>query len=105
MKLVIAEKPSVAMSYAKVLGAKQRKDGYTEGNGYVVSWCIGHLVLLSPPESYGEEYKKWDNLPIIPNNWKYEVYKGTKKQFDILKKLMNEKRIDSIVCATDAGRE
>ena len=93
------------MSIAKVLGAKQRKDGYTEGNGYVVSWCIGHLVSLSPPESYGEEYKKWDNLPIIPNTWKYEVYKGTKKQFDILKKLMNEKRIDSIVCATDAGRE
>ena len=105
MKLVIAEKPSVSMSIAKVLGAKQRKDGYTEGNGYVVSWCIGHLVSLSPPESYGEEYKKWDNLPIIPTNWKYEVYKGTKKQFDILKKLMNEKRIDSIVCATDAGRE
>lgn len=75
MKLVIAEKPSVAQSIAKVIGAASRKDGYLEGNGYIVSWCIGHLVELAEPETYDEKYKKWtyEDLPIMPNKWKYEV--------------------------------
>ncbi|MBQ6554480.1 MAG: DNA topoisomerase 3 [Firmicutes bacterium] len=104
-KLVIVEKPSVAQTIAKVIGAKNRNDGYIEGNGYIVSWCVGHLVALAPPESYDEKYKKWDNLPIIPAVWKYEVLPGTKKQFGILKKLMNSSKVDSVICATDAGRE
>ncbi len=104
-KLVIAEKPSVAQTIAKVIGAKNRNDGYIEGNGYIVSWCVGHLVSTAPPESYDEKYKKWDNLPVIPTVWKYEVLPGTKKQFGILKKLMNSSKVDSVICATDAGRE
>lgn len=107
MKLVLAEKPSVAQSIAKVLGANKREDGYLEGNGYVVSWCVGHLVELAQPEAYGEQYGKWryNDLPIFPSDWKYEVSSGTKKQFGILKKLMNRNDIESLVCATDAGRE
>lgn len=107
MKLVIAEKPSVAQSLAAVLGAKEKKDGYMEGNGWLVSWCVGHLVEMAQPEAYGEQYAKWryDDLPILPDQWKYEVAKDKKKQLDILRRLMNEKRVDSVVCATDAGRE
>jgi DNA topoisomerase-3 len=107
--LVVAEKPSVAMSISKILGANSKKDGYTDGNGYIVSWCIGHLVGLSEPEEYGERYaeKPWktEDLPILPETWKFSVNSGTKKQFDVLKKLMNDKNITEIVCATDAGRE
>lgn len=107
MKLVLAEKPSVAQSIAKVIGAEKRCDGYLEGNGYVVSWCVGHLVELSNPESYDEKYGKWkhEDLPIIPTSWKYEVSASTRKQFGILKKLMKREDVESIVCATDAGRE
>ncbi len=107
MNLVIAEKPSVALSIAKVIGANQRKDGYYEGNGYKVSWCVGHLVQMSNPDKYDEKYAKWNlrDLPIIPSEYKYEVAKSTKKQFTILKKLMNEKEIDTIINACDAGRE
>lgn len=107
MKLVLAEKPSVAQSIAKVLGANKREDGYLEGGGYVVSWCVGHLVELAEPESYDEKYGKWsyNDLPIFPTAWKYNVSSGTKKQFGILKKLMARNDIDSLVCATDAGRE
>lgn len=107
MKLVLAEKPSVAQSIAKVIGAKKRCDGYLEGNGYVVSWCVGHLVELCNPESYDEKYGKWkhEDLPIIPMNWKYEVSASTQKQFGILKKLMKREDVESLVCATDAGRE
>lgn len=107
MKLVLAEKPSVAQSIAKVLGANKREDGYLEGGGYVVSWCVGHLVELAEPESYDEKYGKWsyNDLPIFPTDWKYNVSSSTKKQFDILKKLMARNDIDNIVCATDAGRE
>ena len=107
MKLVLAEKPSVAHSIAKVLGANKREDGYLEGGGYVVSWCVGHLVELAEPESYDEKYGKWsyNDLPIFPTDWKYNVSSSTKKQFDILKKLMARNDIDNIVCATDAGRE
>jgi DNA topoisomerase-3 len=77
MKLVIAEKPSVAMSLAAVLGANEKKDGYLEGGGYLVSWCIGHLLELAQPEAYGEQYARWRyaDLPILPETWKYEVPK------------------------------
>ena len=107
MELVIAEKPSVAQSIAAVLGATQRKDGYLEGNDYLVSWCVGHLVELVQPESYEEAWKKWsyDNLPIIPQEWQHEVKSDTKAQYQILKKLMHDDRVDAVVCATDAGRE
>ena len=107
MKLVIAEKPSVAISIAKVIGATKKKDGYYEGNGYRVSWCVGHLIQIANPESYDEKYAKWniEDLPIIPSDYKYEVAKSTKKQFAILKKLMNDKEIDTVINACDAGRE
>ena len=107
MKLVIAEKPSVAMSLAAVLGATERKDGYLEGSGYLVSWCVGHLLELAQPEAYKEQYAKWryEDLPILPENWKYEVPKDKKKQLALLCRLMKDKRVDSVVCATDAGRE
>lgn len=105
--LVIAEKPSVAISIAKVIGATKKKDGYYEGNGYRVSWCVGHLIQMANPESYDEKYAKWNmvDLPIIPKEYKYEVSKTTKKQFSILKKLMNDKEIDKVINACDAGRE
>ena len=107
MKLVIAEKPSVAISIAKVIGATKKKDGYYEGNGYKVSWCVGHLIQMANPDSYDEKYAKWNmvDLPIVPREYKYEVAKATKKQFNILKKLMNGKEIDMVINACDAGRE
>lgn len=107
MELVIAEKPSVAQSIAAVLGATQRKDGYLEGNEYLVSWCVGHLVELAQPESYEEAWKKWsyESLPVIPQEWQHEVKSDTKAQYQILKKLMHDDRVDAVVCATDAGRE
>ena len=106
-RLVIAEKPSVGAAYAKVLGATNRQDGYWEGNGYLVSWCIGHLVELAPPNVYDEKYVKWSvaDLPILPKKWQYLVSASTKKQFGILKKLMNRPDVDSVTAATDAGRE
>ena len=85
IKLVIAEKPSVAQSIAKVIGADKREDGYQEGNGYIVSWCVGHLVELASPESYDEKY---EDLPILPSEWNYQITEATRKQFGILKKLM-----------------
>lgn len=105
--LVIAEKPSVAISIAKVIGATKKKDGYYEGNGYMVSWCVGHLIQMANPDAYDEKYAKWNisDLPIIPKQYKYEVAKATKKQFNILKKLMNDKEIDTVINACDAGRE
>lgn len=107
MQLVIAEKPSVAQSIAKILGATNRKDGYTEGNGYLVSWCVGHLVELAPADCYDEKYAKWryEDLPILPANWQYNISSSTKKQFDVLKKLLQDSRVDTVICATDAGRE
>ena len=107
MQLVIAEKPSVAQSIAKVLGADERKDGYMEGNGSIVSWCVGHLVELAQPDAYSDAWKKWtyDSLPMIPENWKHEVKKDTVAQYRVLKELMHDTRVDSVVCATDAGRE
>ena len=105
--LVIAEKPSVAISIAKVIGAKKKKDGYYEGNGYKVSWCVGHLIQMANPDAYDGKYAKWNisDLPIIPKQYKFEVAKATKKQFNILKKLMNDKEIDTVINACDAGRE
>ena len=106
-RLVITEKPSVAQAYAKVLGATSRQDSYLEGGGYLVSWCVGHLVELAPPNLYDEKYVKWSvaDLPILPEKWQYLVSTSTKKQFGILKKLMHREDVESIVCATDAGRE
>lgn len=105
--LVIAEKPSVAISIAKVIGATKKKDGYYEGNGYKVSWCVGHLIQMANPDAYDKKYAKWNisDLPIIPKQYKFEVAKATKKQFNILKKLMNDKEIDTVINACDAGRE
>lgn len=107
MNLVITEKPSVALSISKVIGATNKKDGYYEGSGYRVSWCVGHLVQMANPDAYDEKYAKWNmaDLPIIPREYKYEVAKSTKKQFAILKKLMNDKEIDTVINACDAGRE
>ena len=93
------------MSYAKVLGATSRKDGYLEGNGYLVSWCIGHLVELAPPNVYDAKYVKWSiaDLPILPQQWQYIVSASPKTQFDILQKLMHRPDVDSIVNSCDAG--
>ena len=95
------------MSYAKVLGATRRQDGYLEGNGYLVSWCVGHLVELAPPNVYDAKYVKWSiaDLPILPEKWQYLVSASTKKQFGILQKLMHRPAVESVICATDAGRE
>ena len=105
MKLVICEKPSVAKSIASALGVTSRADGCFEGNGLIVSWCVGHLVELAPPNVYDEKYTKWSiaDLPILPQKWQYLVSASTKKQFGILQKLMHRPDVDSIVCATDAG--
>ena len=95
------------MSYAKVLGATNRQDGYLEGNGYLVSWCVGHLVELAPPNVYDAKYVKWSiaDLPILPQKWQYLVSASTKKQFGILQKLMNRPDVDSLVNSCDSGRE
>ena len=103
----MTEKPSVAISYAKILGVHGRQDGYLEGNGYLVSWCVGHLVKLAPPSAYGEQYVKWNiaDLPILPEKWQYLVSASTKKQFGILKKLMHRADVNTVVNSCDAGRE
>ena len=105
MQLVIAEKPSVAQSIARVIGAGERKDGYMEGNGYIVSWCIGHLVEPAQPDAYFEAWKKWnyDSLPMIPEEWQTEVKSDTAAQYKVLKGLMHDARVDGVVCATDVG--
>ena len=105
--MIVTEKPSVAISYAKILGVHGRQDGYLEGNGYLVSWCVGHLVELAPPSAYGEQYVKWNiaDLPILPEKWQYLVSASTKKQFGILKKLMHRADVNTVVNSCDAGRE
>ena len=107
MNLVIAEKPSVAQSIAAVLGATKRQDGYLEGNSYIVSWCVGHLVELATADTYDERYAKWEytDLPILPEDWQYSISKGKEKQVNILKELANRKDVAVIISATDAGRE
>ena len=105
--MIVTEKTSVAISYAKILGVHGRQDGYLEGNGYLVSWCVGHLVELAPPSAYGEQYVKWNiaDLPILPEKWQYLVSASTKKQFGILKKLMHRADVNTVVNSCDAGRE
>ena len=105
MKLVIAEKPSVARDIASVLGATQKRNGYLEGNGYQITWCIGHLVQLANPEEYDETLRRWkmDTLPIMPAQFRYEIVSSTKSQFQIVQQLIS--RSEEIICATDAGRE
>ena len=107
MKLVIAEKPSVAQSLATVIGATVRKDGYLEGNGWRVSWCVGHLAGLADADVYNPDYAKWryDDLPILPEHWQMVVSKDKKKQFAVLKQLMNAPDVTEVVNACDAGRE
>ena len=107
MKLIIAEKPSVAQTIAKVIGATVKKDGYLEGNGHLISWCIGHLVGLAQANKYDEAFKKWNmkDLPIIPNVWQYEPNESTKKQLEILKTLMHRHDVVEVINACDTGRE
>ena len=107
MQLVIAEKPSVGISIAAVLGATSRKDGYMEGGGYIVSWCFGHLVGLADAQDYDEKYGKWryEDLPIIPENWQYTIFGDKRKQYNTLRALMHREDVESLICATDAGRE
>jgi len=106
-KLIITEKPSVAKDIAKVLGVTKRKNGYFEGNGYKITWCVGHLVGLSYPEDYDQKLKMWrvDTLPIIPNKMKYKVLPNTMDQFNIINNLVNDDSTESLICATDSGRE
>lgn len=104
-RLIITEKPSVGQSIAKVLGISQKSKGYIENDEYIVSWCIGHLIGLAEPESYSEEYKNWNKLPIIPSQWNYVIKTSTGEQFSVLKKLMNNTDVSEVICATDAGRE
>lgn len=107
MQLVIAEKPSVAGSIAAALGVKEKKDGYIEGGGYLISWCVGHLVELADAAAYGEQYKKWsyESLPILPEEWQYTVAADKGKQFATLKELMHRADVSEVVNACDAGRE
>jgi DNA topoisomerase-3 len=105
--LIIAEKPSVSREIAAVLGSNQKRDGYIEGNGYIVAWCFGHLLELAALDAYGEQYAKWRyaDLPIVPQDWKYTVSKGKAEQVKILKELMYRADVDCVVNACDAGRE
>lgn len=107
MKLVIAEKPSVGAAIAAVLGAREKKNGYYEGSGYLVSWCVGHLISFADASGYNEQYRKWkyDDLPIVPEEWKYVVAGGKEQQFSILKGLMHRTDVTEIINACDAGRE
>ena len=107
MKLIIAEKPSVAQTIAAALGVKEKKDGYIEGGGCLISWCVGHLVQLAEAAAYGEQYKKWsfESLPILPEEWQYAVDPDKGKQFKTLKELMHRADVSEVVNACDAGRE
>ncbi len=107
MKLIIAEKPSVGRTLGAVLGVNNKNNGYLEGNGYIISWCIGHLVGLANPDVYDEKYAKWNmsDLPIIPEQWRLVISKSTVDQYKVLKSLMHDEKVDELICATDAGRE
>lgn len=107
-KLLITEKPSVAMEFAKVLKlGNNRKNGYIENENWVITWCVGHLVTMSYPEKYDEKLKFWrlDTLPFIPEEFKYEVIPQVQKQFEIIKGLLKREDIDTIYVGTDSGRE
>ncbi len=107
MKLIVTEKPSVAKDIARVLNVKQSRDGYMQGEKYIITWCVGHLIQLAYPEEYDPKYKSWNinDLPIFPRQFKYAVNESTKKQYEIVKALMNRDDVDELICATDAGRE
>ena len=109
MKLVIAEKPSVANTIATVLSADKKGVNYFYNDYYIVSWCVGHLIKLDDPDSYGAKFAekpwKFENLPIIPEKWKFSIAGSTKSQYYVLKSLMERDDVDEIICATDAGRE
>ena len=107
MKLVIAEKPSVAISIAKVLGAAARKEGHMEGGGWLVSWCVGHLAGLAEPAAYDPKYDKWrrEDLPILPENWRFTIGRDKREQFDVLRTLLRRDDVSEVVNACDAGRE
>ena len=107
MKLIIAEKPSVALAIAKALNIKGSRDGYIENGEYIISWCVGHLVAAAFPEEYNEKYSKWNyaDLPIIPDNFKYKIYGDKQKQFKVVKGLMSRKDVSEVINACDAGRE
>jgi DNA topoisomerase-3 len=104
---VLAEKPSVARDIARVLGADKRGEGYLHGNGYVVTWAIGHLVSLAQPHEINPQWRQWsfDQLPMLPSQWPLVVYERTKDQFEVVRKILASPRVTRIVCATDAGRE
>lgn len=107
MQLIVTEKPSVAQSIAEVLGVKEKANGFYQGTDYLIFWCVGHLVELAPADSYDEKYAKWryETLPIIPDLWQFIVPAEKSRQFSVLRKLMSDSRVTSIICATDAGRE
>lgn len=107
MKLVISEKPSVAKSIAEAVGANNKREGYFEGNGYMISWCYGHLIEMAQPQDYDGKYEKWtyESLPIIPSDWIYKVKDDTKEQYLVLKNLMHSPEVETVVNACDAGRE
>ena len=107
MRLVIAEKPSVAQSLAAVLGAGQRREGYLEGNGWLVSWCVGHLAELADAAAYNPAYAKWrkEDLPILPESWRFTIAKDKRDQFDVLRTLLRREDVSEVVNACDAGRE
>ena len=107
LKLIIAEKPSVALAIAKALNIKGSRDGYIENGEYIISWCVGHLVAAAFPEEYNEKYSKWNyaDLPIIPDNFKYKIYGDKQKQFKVVKGLMSRKDVSEVINACDAGRE
>ena len=107
-KVIIAEKPSVAQEFAKVLKVNgTRRNGYIESDDYIVTWCVGHLVTMSYPEAYDEKYKMWryDTLPFIPKEWKYEVIANVQNQYDIIKQVLTREDVDTIYVCTDSGRE
>ena len=107
MQLVIAEKPSVAQSLSRILGVTTRKDGYLEGNGFLVSWCFGHLAGLADASVYDERYAKWkrEDLPILPCPFRFEIFPDKRDQFSVLKELMNREDVTEVINACDAGRE
>lgn len=107
MKLVIAEKPSAGAAIAAVMGANEKRSGYFEGGGYLVSWCIGHLISLADAATYNEQFRKWkyDDLPIVPQEWQFIVASGKEQQFSILKDLMHRSDVTEIINACDSGRD
>ena len=104
---VVAEKPSVGRDLAHVLGATRSERGSLSGNGYVVTWAIGHLVGLAEPEGIKPEWKRWrrEDLPLLPEHWPLSVFESTREQFEVVRRVLNARDVDSVICATDAGRE